>query len=119
MASSRNNNTIGNYKTEMIQQDKTRMHVYYTGSVINQTTCYPGDGLLGCRNPNLALANDFIDIETDLLGIGSTNLVNQNAYPRAYNFSGWLASNTAASPGPQLNFCNLGISSASTYQFII
>ena len=76
MASSRNNNTIGNYKTEMIQQDKTRMHVYYTGSVINQTTCYPGDGLLGCRNPNLALANDFIDIETDLLGIGSTNLVN-------------------------------------------
>jgi hypothetical protein len=54
------------------------MHLHYTGSVINQTTCYPGDGLLGCRNPNFAIANDFIDIETKLLGIGSTNLVNPN-----------------------------------------
>lgn len=85
MASSRNKNSIGNYKHEMIQLEKTRMHTYYTGSSIHQTTTYPGDGLLGCRNPNLALSNNYADIETDLFGIGSTNLVAPRI-PQAFTF---------------------------------
>jgi hypothetical protein len=75
MASSRNNNTTGNYQQEMIQLEKTRTRTYYTGSVINETICYPGDGLLGARNPTLLIPNNMTDIETDLRGIGSTNLV--------------------------------------------
>ena len=75
MASSRNNNTTGNYKQEMAQLEKTRTRTYYTGSVINDTICYPGNGLLGARNPTLLIPNNITDIETDLRGIGSTNLV--------------------------------------------
>jgi hypothetical protein len=85
MASSRNKNSVGNYRQEMIQIEKTRTHTYYTGSVINQITSYPGEGLLGCRNPNLILSNDYTDIETELFGIGSTNLV-QPRKPQIYDF---------------------------------
>ena len=85
MASSRNKNSIGNYKHEMIQLEKARTHTYYTGSAINNTTCYPGEGLLGCRNPNLVLLNNYADIETELFGIGSTNLV-QPRNPHAFVF---------------------------------
>lgn len=75
MASSRNNNTTGDYKEEMIRLEKTRLNTFYTGAVSNETICFPGDGLLGCRNTNLFLPNNSIDVETDLRGIGSTNLV--------------------------------------------
>ena len=75
MASSRNNNTTGNYKQEMIQLEKTRSRTYYTGSAINDTICYPGNGLLGARNPTLLIPNNMTDIETDLRGIGSSNFV--------------------------------------------
>lgn len=85
MASSRNKNFIGNYNHEMIQLEKTRMHTYYTGSVINQITAYPGEGLLGCRNPNLVLSNNYADVETELFGIGSTNLV-QPRKPQSFIF---------------------------------
>lgn len=76
MASSRNKNTRGNYECEIKELDRFRIHTLYTGSVSNDTTCYPGDGLLGCRNPNLVLLNNYADIETELFGIGSTNLIN-------------------------------------------
>lgn len=76
MASSRNKNTVGNYNQEISENDKFTTHSQYIGSVSNDTTCYPGHGLLGCRNPNLVMLNNYIDIETELFGIGSTNLVN-------------------------------------------
>lgn len=76
MASSRNKNTSGNYKSEIEKLERFRTHTLYSGSVSNDTICYPGDGLLGCKNPNLVLLNNYADIESDLFGIGSTNLVN-------------------------------------------
>jgi hypothetical protein len=76
MASSRNRNTTGNYEFEMQELNRFRNHILYKGSVSNDTTYYPGNGLLGCKNPNLILSNNYADIETVLFGIGSTNLVN-------------------------------------------
>lgn len=86
MASSRNKNTPGNYVFEMNEHNRFRNHILYKGSVSNDAVYYPGDGLLGCRNPDLALLNNYTDIETSLFGIGSTNLVNPKSDDEVFVF---------------------------------
>jgi hypothetical protein len=78
MASTRSKNTPGNYKAEINISNNTVD--YYTnkqnsyGSPL--TTHYPGEGLLQGRVASENLSHNNIDIETQLFGIGSTNLVN-------------------------------------------
>jgi hypothetical protein len=78
MASTRNKNSRGDYVAEQIALDKERNYFVYqhSSSGCPIKTMYAGDGLLMGRMPPMQLSNNFIDIETDLLGVGSTNLVN-------------------------------------------
>ena len=51
-----------------------RKYEMYAGQLFHEQTCFAGDGLLPGRYP-LHLFHDNFDIESELLGIGSTNLV--------------------------------------------
>jgi hypothetical protein len=75
MASTRNKNTPGDYQLE---SDKYIANCSYnTASEYGrvQTTYLPGDGLIGAKIPGSELSKNPWDIESELFGIGSTNLV--------------------------------------------
>ena len=78
MASTRSRNTPGNYALE--QQINTQKNDYmsfekssFYGTV--PATYFPGQGLVGMKTAGLNLASNSADIESQLFGIGSTNLV--------------------------------------------
>lgn len=75
MASTQSLNTLGNYNQEQIAFQKQRNYDEYLGRVVNHKTCIPGNGLLGGRVPAMILSRNYTNIETELFGIGSTNLV--------------------------------------------
>ena len=75
MASTRTKNTPGNYELEQNNLSERQSYNLYQGHTFNEQTCFPGTGLLPCRYP-MQLFHDNCDIESELLGIGSTNLVN-------------------------------------------
>lgn len=73
MASTRDRNTAGNYRME--QSANTGFCGWNTK--LHETTAYhPGDGLGPARTTRTALASNACDIESQLFGIGSTNLEN-------------------------------------------
>jgi len=78
MASTRAKNTPGDYATEQRQiKDIARYYAYensYNGEAVDPKL--PGDGLLSGRMVPTNFAFNPVDIETQLFGIGSTNLVN-------------------------------------------
>ena len=78
MASTRSRNTPGNYASE--QQINNQQNDYmsfekssFYGTV--QQAYFPGNGLVGMKTAGLNLAANSCDIESQLFGIGSTNLV--------------------------------------------
>lgn len=78
MASTRNRNTPGDYALE--QRSNTLNHDYmsydksaFYGTVGN--TYLPGNGLVGMKTAGMNLSANAADIESQLFGIGSTNLV--------------------------------------------
>lgn len=77
MSATRNRNTPGNYALEkqanVLQSDYTSYDksAFY-GSV--QHTYFPGNGLVGMKSGSSNLARNACDIESQLRGIGSTNL---------------------------------------------
>jgi hypothetical protein len=78
MASTRNNNTPGNYEQQQIGIAKQYDNRMYTHSSNGQPASihFAGDGLIHGRMPARDLASNGCDIESFLFGIGSTNLVN-------------------------------------------
>jgi len=78
MASTRSKNTPGDYRAERNitnnSVDYLTNKTYSYGSPL--TSYYPGDGLLQGKVASENLSHNNIDIETQLFGIGSTNLVN-------------------------------------------
>jgi len=74
MASTRSKNTPGNYALEQSSLSNARHYETYMGYNFHEQTCYAGQGLLPGRYP-LQLFRDNCDVESELLGIGSTNLV--------------------------------------------
>jgi hypothetical protein len=78
MASTRNKNTPGNYCLEQSQYKHSENYKLYPhsqyGSAYN--TRLPGNGLLPAQIPWNNLSYNAPDIESFLLGINSTNLVN-------------------------------------------
>jgi hypothetical protein len=76
MASTRDRNTPGNYELEQSQFSRNINYNTYNSYGVPTITCFPGDGLLSGRVNSAQLSNNFCDIESDLFGIGSTNLVN-------------------------------------------
>ena len=75
MASTSHKNSTGNYKEEEQSFLKRKEYTHYLGKGINNLTCLPGDGLIGAKYHSSILSKNAIDIESDLFGIGSTNLV--------------------------------------------
>lgn len=85
MASTRNRNTIGDYRLE--EQRFKKHETYMTKHESVGNIYLPGNGLLGQKCPNTVLANNATDIESYLRGIGSTNLVKPkpDPVPELYN----------------------------------
>ena len=76
MSSTRNKNSIGNYEQEQNEMHKSRKYEMYVGYGHNDTTCFAGNGLIQGRLPYNSLTTNYYDVESELFGIGSTNLVN-------------------------------------------
>jgi hypothetical protein len=78
MASTRNKNTPGNYNLEQYENTQSRNYTLYPNSQYGAAynTRLPGNGLLPAQIPWDKLSYNAPDIESFLLGINSTNLVN-------------------------------------------
>ena len=75
MASTRNNNTMSDYKLQQYQFDRLRD---YTITPDNDTIIkvkYPEFGVNYQSAPVVQLSSNSTDLESELFGIGSTNLV--------------------------------------------
>ena len=75
MASTRNKNTPGNYASEQASLGQVRKYGIFDSYRFAAQTHLPGNGLLPARLP-MQLDKTSCDIESELLGIGSTNLEN-------------------------------------------
>jgi hypothetical protein len=78
MASTRNRNTPGNYEFEQRINNQHNDYMAFEKSSFYgtvPTTYFPGQGLIGMKTAGLNLASNSADIESQLFGIGSTNLV--------------------------------------------
>ena len=80
MASTRNKNTPGNYVLEQRQKTEILAYSEYIHSSKPMETHLPGNGLLTGRIAPTNLSENACDIEAQLFGIGSTNLVNPKSY---------------------------------------
>jgi hypothetical protein len=78
MASTRNNNTPGNYCLQQRQYSDGSHYVMYKNAAQGQAykTQLPGNGLNPGQLPWNKLSHNPVEIETFLYGINSTNLVN-------------------------------------------
>ena len=82
MASTRNRNTKGDYDLEQNRyshQFEFGDHNKSSFLGIAYNTMLPGDGLVGMRADSRILSRNYCEIETELFGIGSTNLVEAKA----------------------------------------
>jgi len=77
MSSTRNKNTPGDYGLEQWSYMSQLRNTLYPHASSGQpyTRNFAGDGLLMGRMAIRDLATNYTDIESDLCGIGSTNLV--------------------------------------------
>ena len=78
MASTRNRNTPGNYQLEQnLNACNYNLATYIHGTQGQGYTRHlPGDGLIVAQMHSRDLAENYMDIESQLFGIGSTNLEN-------------------------------------------
>lgn len=75
MASTRNKNSPGDYKSEKLSYIERHLNIMDIQKQTADNKCFPGNGLLQGSVPSRDLANNYTDIESTLFGIGSTNLV--------------------------------------------
>lgn len=75
MSSTRNRNTPGNYSAEQWSLGEQINYNTYHSYGVPQSTHFAGDGLIHGRVASQQLSNNSCDIESQLFGIGSTNLV--------------------------------------------
>tara|TARA_B110000879_G_C11120735_1_gene491668 strand:+ start:618 stop:974 length:357 start_codon:yes stop_codon:yes gene_type:complete len=78
MASTSNKNTPGNYSHEQKMNTQVDEYRTFVNSAAGHayTNHLPGNGLLPASNARDNLCKNYCDIESQLRGIGSTNLVN-------------------------------------------
>lgn len=76
MAATRNKNTPGNYKLELESKISNASYQTYEPYVVPNQTNFAGNGLIMGRIGASKLSENSCDIESQLRGIGSTNLVN-------------------------------------------
>jgi hypothetical protein len=75
MASTRKVNNYDDYLLEQKVNQTTNNYMTYKSYGTNQQTYNPGFGLLPGRLAPTHIASNYCDIESNLRGIGSTNLV--------------------------------------------
>jgi hypothetical protein len=75
MASTRNRNSQGDYRLEMNAYDKFCMNKTDEAFATPQETMFSGNGLLPGNVNGSKLSRNYCDIESQLFGIGATNLV--------------------------------------------
>lgn len=78
MSSTTNKNTPGNYKLEQKTNNQITDRMLYINGATSEayTNHFAGNGLLGGSNARSHLSNNYCDIESQLRGIGTSNLVN-------------------------------------------
>jgi hypothetical protein len=79
MASTRNKNCRGDYLQEQLQNTNSASYSAYASFGTPLETHFAGDGLLFGRVAPTQLSGNSCDIESQLFGIGSTNLVEPKA----------------------------------------
>jgi hypothetical protein len=75
MASTRSKNTPGNFELEFSYKAAQADYLLNDIKSFPVETAFPGDTLLSGRVGPFKLSSNFCDIESQLLGIGSSNLV--------------------------------------------
>ena len=75
MAATRNKNTPGNYALEIQGKKEQAEYKVYENYSVPKETAFFGDGLLAGRIGPAQLSSNFCDVESQLRGIGATNLV--------------------------------------------
>jgi len=77
MASTRNKNSQGDYNAEQMINKSIDTYATYIQSANAEayTNHFAGDGLLVGKNARSTLCNNYTDVESQLFGIGTTNLV--------------------------------------------
>tara|TARA_Y100000389_G_C17436672_1_gene505967 strand:- start:639 stop:998 length:360 start_codon:yes stop_codon:yes gene_type:complete len=77
MSSTSNKNTLGDYTLEQNINNSISNHMTYihNASGLAYTNHLAGNGLLMGKNAPETLCNNYCDIESQLRGIGSSNLV--------------------------------------------
>jgi len=75
MASTRNRNTPGDYALEQRGHEEQQLYKSYIRYGAPETPCLAGHSLLPGKMAARDLATNYCDIESQLRGIGSTNLV--------------------------------------------
>ena len=85
----RNKNTILNYTTSQRQNNRYAIYDMYTHSSYGEpvVTSLPGNGLNPGQFSRNALLYNTTDVESNLFGINSTNLVNPSKTPIPYHKS--------------------------------
>jgi hypothetical protein len=79
MASTRNKNCPGDYKLEQHVNTYIDSHSVNKIATVAYQNYLPGDGLLPAKTPRKVICENYTDVESQLFGIGSTNLVNPQA----------------------------------------
>ena len=74
MASTRNRNTPGDYRLEKGAYQAAATYNTYEPYGLPAASYYPGLGIAGAKMARTELASNSCDIESNLFGIGSTNL---------------------------------------------
>lgn len=91
MTSTRIRNSPGNYELEQHAYQRQFDLITYKNGAYGQavTKNLPGNGLLAAKMNSIDMAENYVDIESQLLGIGSTNLVKPLSpiIPNIYNFN--------------------------------
>jgi hypothetical protein len=92
MSSTRNKNTLGDFQAE--QEAYMRAHSFMTyehSSYVGvpSVSYFQGDGLVGMKTAHRNLSQNYCDIENQLFGIGSTNLITplEPITPQIYQMS--------------------------------
>ena len=79
MASTRNNNTPGNYCLQQRSYAESRNYTGYTGAAVSNETALPCLGVVPSHMAPGLLSYNPVDIESSLRGTGSVNLVHPQA----------------------------------------
>jgi len=79
MASTRNKNSVGNYTLETNSYQNSLQFMTYETAGKPVVPLHAGDGLLSGRMASNTLSKNACDVESQLFGIGATNLVNPQA----------------------------------------